>query len=79
MNMKKTAFYALGLMLVASCADDYDDSRLNSRLDGLEGLVTELDAKIKDLQKQVTSINETNEAFTALIGGGCNNQCNGNR
>lgn len=70
MNMKKTAFYALGLMLVASCADDYDDSRLNSRLDGLEGLVTELDAKIKDLQKQVTSINETNEAFTALMGGG---------
>ncbi len=71
--MKKLFYAALSACLLAGavgCSDDYDDSALWDKMNGIDGDIQNIKTDLEALKAKVQGLNDTYAALTAMLNGG---------
>ncbi len=71
--MKKLFYAALSACLLAGaigCSDDYDDSALWDKVNGIDGDIENIKTDLEALKAKVQGLNDTYAALTAMLNGG---------
>lgn len=71
--MKKLFYAAASVCLLAGaigCSDDYDDSALWDKVNGIDGDIENIKTDLEALKAKVDGLNETYKGITAMLNGG---------